>query len=397
VSSDSHPEHPRRQTRWRCGLLLPALLVVTGCGGSLVGQADPTPSPPPPTPTSVARLSTGEGVVPANPAPGPAPAGGGTPIVAPFGVVEVVQRVSPAVVTVVNEQQAGGLGRRQTLEAGRGTGFIIDADGHIVTNWHVVNGGDRFEVIFANGEKRPADLVGSDPLSDLAVVRVADGVPATVPFGDSEALLVGQPVLAIGSPLGEFTNTVTDGIVSSLGRDLTNSPGQGDAAYSNLIQHNAAINPGNSGGPLFDLAGRVIGVNTLGIPESGQIPVQGLFFAIPANTVAEITAQLIESGRVAYPFLGIGRTDITPQLASEFDLPIDHGAYVNQVEPGTPAAAAGIAPGDIILAIGGQAIDSRTSFSEALFNYRPGDAVPVRVLRGGDELDLNVTLGERTD
>lgn len=376
-------------------LLLLLLLVLVGCGGELVGQADPTPPPTPsaaptaPTrPVSTLAVETdrppsGSGSTASAPAAGSADA-------APLDAVAIVQRVAPAVVTVVNEQQAAGFGRAQSQEAGRGTGFIVDARGNIVTNEHVVRGGDRFEVIFADGEKRPAELIGADRRSDLAVVRVEGGLPATVPFGDSDALLVGQPVLAIGSPLGEFSNTVTDGIVSALGRDLGSGDGQGEAAYSNLIQHNAAINPGNSGGPLFDFDGRVVGVNTLGLPRA-----QGLFFAIPANIVAEIAGQLIETGRVAYPFLGIERFEINPQIASQNDLPVEYGAYVMGVDADTPAARAGIQPGDIVVAIGDRRIDQRTSFSEALFDFRPGDVAPIAVVRGGDELRLEVTLGER--
>ncbi|MDP9369025.1 MAG: trypsin-like peptidase domain-containing protein [Chloroflexota bacterium] len=313
----------------------------------------------------------------------------------PASAVEVVDRVSPAVVTVINEQQAGGFGSAPAQEAGRGTGFIVDSQGHVVTNEHVVRGGDRFEVIFADGEKRPASLVGADPLSDLAVVRVEGGIPATVPFGNSEILKPGQPVLAIGSPLGSFTNTVTDGIVSALGRDFPGAPNQGEPGYSNLIQHNAAINPGNSGGPLFNFAGEVVGVNTLGIPETNQgIPAQGLFFAIPSNTVAKIAEQLITEGRVAYPAIGVDLVPITEELVSQYGLPVDHGVYVRRLAPGGPAAQAGVREGDFILAVDGQRVDEENSFSERLFEHKPGDTVDVIVHRGGEELRLPVTLGE---
>lgn len=386
------------------------LVLLAGCGGALVGQNDPEPTlapAPSRAPTlapTVASISPTRPVVvladeaDAEDAASPVaqaavpPVAGGAPAATGMTPVEVVQRVSPSVVTVVNERQAGGFGGGQALEAGRGTGFIIDDAGHIVTNEHVVRGGDQFEVLFADGEKRQAELIGADRLSDLAVVQVSGEVPGTVPFGDSSALQVGQPVLAIGSPLGEFTNTVTDGIVSSLGRDLGGGGGQGETAYSNLIQHNAAINPGNSGGPLFDLAGQVIGVNTLGLQQT-----QGLFFAIPANTVAQIAGQLIENRRVAYPFLGVARIDINPQLASQADLPIDYGAYIDRVDPGTPADQAGLEQGDVIVGIGDSRIDERTSFSEALFAHRPGETVPLTVMRGSDEVTLDVTLGERPD
>lgn len=313
-----------------------------------------------------------------------------------FSAVDIVRKVSPAVVTVVNEQKVGGLGSNLAMEAGRGTGFIIDDAGHIVTNWHVVNGGDQFEVIFANDEKRPVKLTGADKLSDLAVVQVDGSLPAILSFGNSDALAPGLPVLALGSPLGTFTNTVTGGIISGLGRNLPGSPGQGQPIYSNLIQHDAPINPGNSGGPLFDYSGQVVGVNTLGIPEvPGEgIPAQGLFFAIPSNTVQRITSQLIENGRVAYPYMGIQTQDITPELASLNDLPIDHGAYVVDVDPSGPAARAGIQPGDFILALGNVQIDEHTTFTEALFSHSPGETVEVTVLRNGSELKLSVPLEE---
>jgi 2-alkenal reductase len=320
---------------------------------------------------------------------------------APVTWVEVVERVRPAVVTVVNEQQSPGFGQQQPQEAGRGTGFFIDDAGHIVTNWHVVTGGDTFEVILADGTKLDASLVGSDRLSDLAVVRIDDDVPGSLAWGDSSDLQPGQPVLAIGSPLGAFTNTVTDGIVSALGRDF---PGSGSSrepspVYDDLIQHNAAINPGNSGGPLIDLAGDVVGINTLGIAQvpGRNIPAQGLNFAIPANTAQEIVDQLIENGRVAYPFLGVAVQPVTDQIAAQYDLPVDHGVYVRQVTPGGPAADAGIQMGDFIVAMAGEAIDADRSFTEALFSHEPGETVDVTINRAGEEQQVQVTLAERPD
>ncbi|MDP9363430.1 MAG: trypsin-like peptidase domain-containing protein [Chloroflexota bacterium] len=315
-----------------------------------------------------------------------------------LNAVAVVDRVRPAVVTVVNEQRTGGFASDAAQEAGRGTGFAVDGEGHVVTNEHVVRNGDRFHVILADGEKRPATLVGADPLSDLAVVRVDEGVPATVPFGDSDGLQVGQPVLAIGSPLGEFTNTATDGIVGGLGRDFPGAPNRGEPGYSNLIQHNAAINPGNSGGPLLNAAAEVVGVNTLGIPRTEQgLPAQGLFFAIPANTVRGIAAQLIETGRVAYPSVGVDLVPITEDLASQYGLPVDHGVFVRAVAPDGPAARAGIRQGDFLVALGGQRIDQENSFTEVLFGHRPGETVVATLQRDRDEVQVDVTLGERPD
>jgi 2-alkenal reductase len=303
--------------------------------------------------------------------------------------VAVVERVNPAVVTVINKLQAKGVSSTQIVPAGSGTGFIIDRQGHIVTNWHVVEGGQQFEVVFADNTRRPARLIGSDQISDLAVIQVDGKVPGVVPLGNSDALKPGQAVLAIGSPLGSFTNTVTDGIVSALGRNLP------DSFYTNLIQHDAPINPGNSGGPLVNLAGEVVGVNTLGIPEENGVPVQGLFFAIPSNTVKTIAAQLIAKGKIVYPFLGITPVSVTAGVAAQENLSVDYGVYVAAVNPGTPAAEAGIREGDVILAIDGQRIDEQHPFSEVLFGHKPGETVTVDVLRGTNHLSIKVTLAER--
>ncbi|MEA2598403.1 MAG: 2-alkenal reductase [Thermomicrobiales bacterium] len=318
------------------------------------------------------------------------PSSGSSAATGEISAIEVVQRVSPAVVTVINEQTVQGFGQLQP--AGSGTGFIIDDQGHIVTNWHVVTGGQQFKVIFANGEQRDAELVGSDQLSDLAVVKVDGDVPGSVPLGDSDALQPGQPVLAIGSPLGSFTNTVTQGIVSATNRDFPD-PQAGN--YTNLIQHDAAINPGNSGGPLFNLSGEVVGVNTLGIPSQGGQPVQGLFFAIPSNTVKEISQILMDEGRVTYPFFGIGYTPVTLQVAAQENLEVDHGVLVTEISPGGPAEDAGVQVADVILSIDGQVIDAQNSFSEVLFSHKPGETVEAAIQRGNDEMTVQVTLAER--
>ena len=382
----------------RC-LFLPgavaALILLAACAPLEV--TTPTPTPPP-TPTAVpvtVNLEEVGAVVVASPAAGPGELG--QIYVVTFDASKIVERVMPAVVTVINEQQfsQGAFGETQ-VEAGRGTGFIIDGSGNIVTNEHVVHGGTGFQVILSNGEKRDATLVGSDPLSDLAVVRMEGTPPSTVAFGDSDALQQGQPVLAIGSPLGEFTGTVTSGIVSALNRDFPASAGMsGESIYTGLIQHDAPINPGNSGGPLFDLAGRVIGVNTLGIPQSGATPVQGLFFAIPSNRVANIASQLIKNGKASYPYIGVEYQPISPDLAAQNDLPVDYGAYVLATVQGGPAEQAGIRRGDIIVSIGDKQIDSQTTFSEALFAQSPGETVTVTALRGNEKRQFQVTLTER--
>lgn len=311
----------------------------------------------------------------------------------PARAEDVVEAVGSAVVTVLNEQRFEDGSGTEIQPVGSGTGFIIDDEGHIVTNWHVVEGGEQFEVILADGTILPAELVGSDKLSDLAVVRVEGDLPGIVPLGDSDLLKPGQPVLAIGSALGAFTNTVTQGIVSAIGRDFP-----GSQTYTNLIQHDAAINPGNSGGPLFNFDGEVVGVNTLGIPisETGEI-VQGLFFSIPSNTVKKITADLIENGEVVYPYFGIEFASVTPDIVAEFDLPVQSGVIVIGVTEDGPAAKAGVQIQDVVIEIGGTRLDAQTSFSEALFEHKPGETVEVKIIRDGEEISLEVTFAERPD
>ncbi len=312
--------------------------------------------------------------------------------------VAVAERVSPAVVSVINLQTAtlsdgddpdDDVGIAPPDQRGAGTGFIVDDQGHVVTNAHVVDGGTEFRVILFDGEERPATLVGADPIADLAVVRIEGDLPAVIGLGDSDALRVGQPVLAIGSALGAFTNTVTQGIVSALGRTY---PELGLGNYTNLIQHDAAINPGNSGGPLIDANGDVVGVNTLGIPEA-----QGLFFAIPANSVANITQELIAEGEVVYPFFGVTSLPLTNDLAAELGVDVDYGALVLDVDPGTPAGDAGIQADDIILTLDDNRIDRDAPFIEVLFEYAPGETVVATVQRGAEELTLTVTLAERPE
>ncbi|MDQ2653669.1 MAG: trypsin-like peptidase domain-containing protein [Chloroflexota bacterium] len=375
---------------------LAALATLTACAPG--PEPAPTPTPAPtntPEPVTVNLEEVG-GIIMSSPEPGMD--SGNNVYVVTFDASKIVSRVMPAVVTVINEQQFdNGFAGSQSIEAGRGTGFVIDGSGNVVTNEHVVRGGTHFQVILSNGEKREATLVGSDPLSDLAVVRMEGEPLSTVSFGDSDALQQGQPVLAIGSPLGEFTGTVTSGIISALDRDFPTdvSGSASEGIYTDLIQHDAAINPGNSGGPLFDLAGRVIGVNTLGIPEERGTPVQGLFFAIPANHVARIVGEIIQDGRVSYPYFGISYIPISPDLAAQNDLSVDYGAYVQRVEPGAAADRADIRAGDIIVAVGNDRITAQTTFTEVLFAHAPGETVPVTVIRNGREQTLQATLAER--
>src|SRR5215211_6181652 len=299
---------------------------------------------------------------------------------------QVVEQIGPAVVTVINEQVEEG--ETNAIPTGSGSGFILDEDGHVVTNQHVVEGGVEFLVVLEDGRELPATLVGADANSDVAVLKVDSPVPAVARIGDSNNLLPGQAVLAIGSPLGTFTNTVTEGIVSALGRTV---PGDdGGPELLNLIQHDAAINPGNSGGPLVTLAGEVVGINTLGIVDA-----QGLFFAVPSQTVTRVATELIAKGAVDYPYLGLQLVPLDEQIIAQWALPVDEGFYVQGVVPGGPSDAAGLQVGDIITAINLERVGERQSMVGALFQFKPGDRVQLTIQRGLNSMRVDMTLAER--
>ena len=314
-----------------------------------------------------------------------------------FSLADLVEEVNPAVVTVINQQTFGGFydqqGEPQT--AGTGTGFFITEDGYLVTNNHVVEGSDDVSVIFADGTEVDAELVGTDPLTDLAVIKVDGEIPGYVELGDSAELRPGERIIAIGSPLGSYTNTVTEGIVSGIGRSVRGT----SAAIDNLIQHDAAINPGNSGGPLFTLDGKVVGVNTLVVRQSGNgISAEGLGFAIPSDTVAQVSEAIITDGRVERPYLGITFLPLSPTTAATLEIDVDYGALVEEIQPG-PAADAGLQVDDVITEIDGDEVNEDSTLTDLLFEYEPGDTIEMTVYRSATDetLTLDVTLGTRPD
>jgi len=307
-----------------------------------------------------------------------------------------VRAVGPAVVTVINKMESG---QRRSFDPtgpqGLGSGAIIDNQGHIVTNNHVVAEQQSLEVIFADGSRAQAELVGTDPFSDLAVVKVNGKLPAIAAWGDSDRLEAGQPVVAIGSALGDFRNTVTAGVVSALHRDLDDA---GSSALRDLIQTDASINHGNSGGPLIDLSGRVIGINTAVVRGGGLGDVaEGLGFAIPSNTAKTVADQLIKNGSVTRPYLGISYLPITPQVAAYYELSRQSGIYVSEVESGSPAANAGIAANSIVTHFDGAELGGDTSLVELLLQHKVGDQVKLTVIEPGTnaEKEVTVTLGQR--
>jgi serine protease Do len=275
-----------------------------------------------------------------------------------------------------------------------GSGVVISDQGHVVTNAHVVDGAVKLEVILSDGTTMPATLVGSDVYSDLAVLKIDPGAAPAAVLGDSDVLLPGDTVIAIGSPLGDLTNTVTVGVVSAKDRNLETSSG---FQMEGLLQTDAAINSGNSGGPLVSLQGEVVGINTLVVRGSGLsgTTAEGLGFAIPSNTVRTIAEQLIAKGQVTRPYLGIRWEWITPDVAAANRLDFSYGAYVTAVSTGSPADDAGLRQGDVILGMDGTRFDEENPFLNELLAHAPGDTITLDVMRGNSEIQVKVTLSER--
>ena len=328
---------------------------------------------------------------------------------------DLVERVSPSVVSVLVEREVESRQLPSQLEEffqfrfgdpgpnerndrfedaprrmeAQGSGFFIDRDGHIVTNNHVVQGADVVRVRLSDGDELEAEIVGTDPLTDLAVLKVEPprGQPF-VEFADDVNLRVGDWVLAVGNPFG-LGGTVTSGIVSAIG-------GQNrENQYLDFVQIDAPINRGNSGGPTFDLKGRVVGVNTaIFSPTGGSV---GIGFAIPARIAKETVAQLIASGSVTRGWLGIQLQEVTTEIAAALSLKDDGGVLVAEVLDGTPAQEAGLESGDVILRLGGDVVRDPNDLSRRVASLPPGEKVRLRVLRDGRERNLTVTLGRRDE
>ena len=312
-----------------------------------------------------------------------------------------VRKTGPAVVTVINQLDSGNsqvnpLDGTGQAPSASGSGVVVDQRGYIVTNDHVVAGAKSLQVIFSDGKKENATLVGTDPFSDLAVIKVDTNFATVAQFGDSDTLEPGQPVVAIGSALGDFRNTVTAGIVSALHRDLDDPQ---SPALRDLIQTDAAINHGNSGGPLLDIDGNVIGINVAVVRGAGMGTdvAEGLGFAIPANTARAVIDQLVSKGAVERPFIGISYQPITPQIAAYYNLALDHGILVSEVVENGPAAKAGIKANSIITKFDGVDLTTTTSLLEVLMKHKVGDTVKLSVLAPGatNETEVSVTLSSR--
>ncbi len=299
-------------------------------------------------------------------------------------VIAVVERVGPAVVSLGTARRAPAqLQRRGFSELrGLGSGVIITPDGYVLTNSHAVRAADRIEARLQDGRVLPAQVVGDDPYSDLAVLRLPESNLPAAELGDSSRLRVGQLVVAVGNPLG-FQATVTAGVVSALGRTLRAETGR---LIDNVIQTDAALNPGNSGGPLVDSASRVIGINTAVVAGS-----QGICFAIPVNTAKWVASQLIHDGRVRRAYLGVSAQTVTlpRQLALVHRLDSPAAVRVTEVQPETAAAHAGLRVGDIIVQAGDRAVRSLDDLLLAIGGHPVGAPLRLRVIRGEDSLTID--------
>ena len=295
-----------------------------------------------------------------------------------------VEEVGPAVVTVIGELSGRPIS---------GSGVVISSQGYILTNNHVVEGTSRVAVIRADGTELPADIVGTEMYADLAILQAQGEFTAVAILGNSDTLKPGETVIAIGSPLGDFVNTVTVGVISATGRMLDTGNG---FIMEDLIQTDAAINQGNSGGPLVNLAGEVVGINTLVVRGNrlSNTIAEGLGFAIPINTARFVAEQILEKGYFARPHLGIRWQSITPRVAQVYNLPVQWGTYISDVFPGSPAAMSGIKEGDIITKIGDIALDQDHTYINTLFAHEPGEEVSITLVRGEQQLTVSLVLGE---
>ncbi|MEP6703096.1 MAG: trypsin-like peptidase domain-containing protein [Betaproteobacteria bacterium] len=356
-------------------------------------------------PDWLSRVSRATSVVLVQEQSAPATVAGQPAAIAPHqnGYAEAVKKAIPSVVNLYSSKELRarhpmfadpllrrffGLqdpGPQKTFSLG--SGVIVSSQGFVLTNNHVVEGGDLIELVTADGRKFSAKVVGADPDTDLAVLKVeADQLPA-ITLGNDEALQVGDAVLAIGNPFG-VTNTVTSGIVSALGRNQL-----GINQFENFIQTDAAINPGNSGGALIDTSGNLIGINTAIYSRTGGT--MGIGFAIPVSLAKPVMEQIIQSGQVTRGYIGVGFTDLTPEMIRVLDAKTDKGAVIGQVVPGGPAERAGLRRGDIVVAINNKPTGDVTSLRNQISALPPGTRAPIKVARGPSEVTLEVEVVKR--
>ncbi|MGG3799188.1 S1C family serine protease [Metabacillus fastidiosus] len=317
-------------------------------------------------------------------------------------IADIVDSLSPAIIGITNMQQSSSFFDEgmETVEAGTGSGVIFKQSGKdafIITNNHVIEGSQAIEVTLHNGEKVSAELIGTDPLTDIAVLKIdSKNVKAIAKFGDSSKLRTGENVIAIGNPLGlDLYSTVTQGIISGKDRTINTNTSEGTWGL-NVLQTDAAINPGNSGGPLINMSGEVIGINTLKI---GQTGVEGIGFAVPSNDVMQVAGQLLETGKVQRPFLGVGLRDVSEfpqyQLQENIGLPekVTEGVIIASVSPNSPAQVAGLQKLDVITAINGEEVKTTNDLRRLLYtSTNIGDEIKVKFYRGKEQKTVTVKL-----
>lgn len=311
-------------------------------------------------------------------------------------IASVAEKVGPSVVSIVTETRTTSPYYGASSGQAAGTGIIVSKDGYVMTNNHVLESATAVSVVDSEGELyEDVSIIGRDPLNDVAFLKIKsdkDFTPATL--GNSATIRTGQQVVAIGNALGQYSNTVTSGIISGTGRPITASSGDGSTeSLTDLIQTDASINPGNSGGPLVNMSGQVIGINTAIVEDAN-----GIGFAIPINATKGILAGVLETGKVTRAYLGVNYITVTPDVAREYNLDVNAGAYVhsesgNPVVAGSPAADAGLKEGDIITKINGETVGKDGSLSSILGEYRPGDKITITYLRDGKEHTTTATLG----
>ena len=317
-------------------------------------------------------------------------------------IADIANKVAKSVVSIVTSTKTTNYFGMDYSGSAAGTGVIVTEDGYILTNKHVINGANKVTVILDDGTTyEDVEVVAVDPLNDIAFLKIKDvsGLTAAT-LGDSKTINVGQQVIAIGNALGEYQNSVTAGIISGTGRDVTasDSSGQHAESLSDMIQTDAAINSGNSGGPLVNAAGEVIGINT-----ATSATAENMGFAIPISSVKGMLKQLTETGSAKRTYLGVYATAITPEVAKSSNLPVTSGAYLyspssyTSIVKGSPADKAGLKDKDIITAVNGTKVGAAGSLSNLIGEYKPGDTVQLTVLREGNETAINVTLEGYSD
>ena len=313
-------------------------------------------------------------------------------------VADIVEQVSESVVSIVTSVKTRSFFGQSYDSSAAGTGIIVTSDGYILTNKHVIEGATKINVVLDDGTTyENVEVAEADPLNDVAFLKidnVSDLKAATL--GDSKTINVGQQVIAIGNALGQYQNTVTSGIISGIGRSLTatDSTGSMSEQLTDMIQTDAAINSGNSGGPLINAAGEVIGINT-----ATGASAENMGFAIPISSVKGMLDQLVKDGKASRAYLGVYSVEITPDIAKEYELPVNAGVYLynsakySAIVSGSPASKAGLKDKDIITAINGVKVGIAGSLSSLIGEYKPGDTVQLTVIREGKEIAVNVTLG----